>query len=571
MRAALLLLALTGLARAAAPPTTILRAADQADFLFLLDGKPLTVRLHLQVGDRPFQAMMDVWSEKLFRWFDRDGDGFLSREEAGRALPTTWMRSFTQGAIRADAPVPPPLAELDSNREGKVSPAEFRAYLEKGFPSLNLVVRSEQADLAERVNQAILKRLEAARDGQVCEKALARLPGLMKTLDENEDELLTEREILQELGQDYGFGIAPSVTPSRPGAVVLRMDATTPAQVAASLLRHYGKGKKSGLSREDLGLDEAAFQGLDLDGDGRLDARELERFVLCPPALTFRARAGAIAGAAGVIDSLGLAHRMGLKTQRLTLLTPSARPLARSVTRESPEEARLTVGKSTWNLRIRNTLSQGRLAGLRSFYLRQYDMAGPDKVKGLTREQARSDPYVNALFPAADRDGDGQLLRTELSSFLSLMEEGSGSFVTVSVFDGGRSLFRVIDANGDGRLTMRELRSAWSRARGHARDGKGLTIEELPREVRVEYSEGQVTEAVPTPLRAVGGPLSGLSSREAPEWFRKMDRNGDGDLSPSEWLGSEEELKRLDADGDGLISVAEAMKAGASPDKDKKK
>ncbi len=43
-----------------------------------------------------------------------------------------------------------------------------------------------------------------------------------------------------------------------------------------------------------------------------------------------------------------------------------------------------------------------------------------------------------------------------------------------------------------------------------------------------------------------------------PLWFRKMDLNGDGDISPREWLGTPELFKQIDKDGDGLISVEEA-------------
>ena len=35
----------------------------------------------------------------------------------------------------------------------------------------------------------------------------------------------------------------------------------------------------------------------------------------------------------------------------------------------------------------------------------------------------------------------------------------------------------------------------------------------------------------------------------APAWFLKMDRNGDGDISPREWLGTEEEFRMIDTDG----------------------
>jgi Ca2+-binding EF-hand superfamily protein len=43
-------------------------------------------------------------------------------------------------------------------------------------------------------------------------------------------------------------------------------------------------------------------------------------------------------------------------------------------------------------------------------------------------------------------------------------------------------------------------------------------------------------------------------------WFRKMDRNRDGDVSRKEWLGTAEQFREIDTDGDGLISLHEAYR-----------
>jgi hypothetical protein len=66
--------------------------------------------------------------------------------------------------------------------------------------------------------------------------------------------------------------------------------------------------------------------------------------------------------------------------------------------------------------------------------------------------------------------------------------------------------------------------------------------------------------APPAPVM-VGG-LRPVGTR-GPLWFRKMDLNGDGDVSPREFLGTQEEFRRIDADGDGLISVEEAERYDA--------
>ena len=56
-----------------------------------------------------------------------------------------------------------------------------------------------------------------------------------------------------------------------------------------------------------------------------------------------------------------------------------------------------------------------------------------------------------------------------------------------------------------------------------------------------------------------------------PAWFTKMDINGDGDISPKEWLGDEETFNEIDTDKDGLISAAEARAFEAKKPKDQTK
>jgi len=83
----------------------------------------------------------------------------------------------------------------------------------------------------------------------------------------------------------------------------------------------------------------------------------------------------------------------------------------------------------------------------------------------------------------------------------------------------------------------------------------------VPRHLRVTLCAG-----IPARQRFFGIEDETMTPRpvtkgKGPLWFRRMDVNGDGDVSRREWLGSEEDFRRIDTDGDGLISLEEAVKA----------
>lgn len=128
----------------------------------------------------------------------------------------------------------------------------------------------------------------------------------------------------------------------------------------------------------------------------------------------------------------------------------------------------------------------------------------------------------------------------------------AGDQVVLQAGTEARNLFEILDLNGDHRLSVRELRAA---ARGMElwdRNGDGsISRSEIPTHVRLTFRRAR-----PGPGNAQDA-VSG-SSRTGPAWFRMMDRNGDGDLSPREFLGRIEHFRALDADADGLIDAPEA-------------
>jgi hypothetical protein len=128
----------------------------------------------------------------------------------------------------------------------------------------------------------------------------------------------------------------------------------------------------------------------------------------------------------------------------------------------------------------------------------------------------------------------------------------------------GNPLLRILDADGDHRMTRRERRQLPAMLASLDRDGDGTVAGvELPIPIRFAVTVGpNVHTLLATPSGAVRKLAPTETAPAAPDWFVSMDANGDGDLSPEEFLGTPEQFRQFDADGDGLLNVTEAAKMG---------
>ncbi|MBL8808786.1 MAG: hypothetical protein JNM43_01305, partial [Planctomycetaceae bacterium] len=142
------------------------------------------------------------------------------------------------------------------------------------------------------------------------------------------------------------------------------------------------------------------------------------------------------------------------------------------------------------------------------------------------------------------------------------------SRIEVTVEQDGKTLFDLLDENDDRRLTVREFRLGPEVLKQYDGNGDGRFAEtELGTEYvltiglgRSEYarSEGMMSGMQMIPGQSPDAIIPGRDSLSGPEWFRRMDRNQDGDLSQREFLGTPEQFRKLDADNDLLINAEEA-------------
>jgi Ca2+-binding EF-hand superfamily protein len=231
--------------------------------------------------------------------------------------------------------------------------------------------------------------------------------------------------------------------------------------------------------------------------------------------------------------------------------------------KDNGDSLRLQAAGSIFDWTIRDRQSLVNFTEIKAFYLAAFQ-AAVGQSAALELKQVDDDANLSILepiFSLADRNGDGKLTAAELEAFLKLIGEGASCQTIITISDRGRNLFDHLDTNGNGRLEYDELR----RAAELLGEGQSWSRDDIPARFAVTIgprSDGGTFGPVKLTVRskrstAVQTP-TGL---RGPRWFRAMDRNGDGYLSPGEFLGPPELFRLIDSNGDGLISPEEAEKA----------
>jgi Ca2+-binding EF-hand superfamily protein len=518
------------------------------DVMFLADARPIVIRLRLATGDKSFRTAWRDAVKALHAYLDHDHNGTLTKDEVDRGSLPALVRAATGGAAAL------PRADLDNNpRDGIVSIDELAEVLRPALGAFRVQVGRVAVDR----NDALFNHLDRDKDGTVTKAELGAAVPSLHRFDLDGDEMIDTNElepftnptamVEQDMTRRGKYAAVPSV-------IELSSEDASIKPVR-QVLKRYDKGTSAGepggdnrLSAGEFAIDPKDFASADTDGDDTLDTEELRRYLSrAEPDLELVVKLAASGSTATTIEASGT----------------GTKPLPSEVHIRKLTDGDIEIAIGEVSLEFHADGGDQGADNARRYYSGQFQAADKDNNKYLEKPEVKDHSAFAELFDAMDADGDGKLYMKEVDAFVDQESMAARSQMVLAVADQGRAIFSIVDLNRDRKLGVREIRGAVARVLSWDRDGDDhIRSDEIPHHYQLSIGRGQVGVGGMSAIRtaAMGSPAARAPAL-GPNWYRKMDRNRDGDISRREFLGARADFERLDGDHDGLIDAQEASSA----------
>ena len=513
--------------------------SDRATLIVLAPVGPVFVDLHLTVSRIPYR-------EWVARFLATDMDLDQSGRLDGTELSLLTDGTRTLAGVKDSAEI---LKAMNAVTDD-VAVDDFIAWLRNRIPrAFDLIAQPQAADDAVR----LASLLDTDYDGAISEEELKSASRTLRFRDLDNDETFSVSELLPYRDpRSQNAAVAPDAV-SLPFFHVI--DHESAQRAAARIAQRYGHDGQipAELLRQHGGINGVSNSpNRAMMIDDVLAVIEMPQFhMIMEVSLSVKANTSTIKVA---IDREASAFCKPDAKQKFGeySLTIDGLPLKVTAFGGYANDRRSTQGFLGQTF----VMSDGD----RNQYLDESEF--PGMMEALNRSGVRAE------FTAVDLDGDTMVTREEVFSFARRDQMAAANRVEVSVKQDGKTLFGLLDKNSDRRLSAREVRSGGEVLKTYDfNQDNRFADSELGTEFVLAFSLGRPefrrksgqTDLMSMQMGAGDAILPGSDSLSGPEWFRRMDRNQDGDVSSREFLGLAQQFVQIDSDSDKLISADEAM------------
>lgn len=516
-------------------------------FLLLTSGGPLVVEVSLTVDGQPLRVAREREVDKLLKMADSDDDGQATWKEAIEhprfaALETAYSNPENDRERERQR------KQYDRDSDGNMSRAEaeyFMGRIAGAGSSLSLDSSSYRGAVSD--SSRLRELLDADGDATLSAAEWQAAPQRLKLYDVDDNDLISLQELAGNLpteamemartraGEDDG----------PPRALILGLHANWEAIMYSFEDLYLYDGR---LRPESFPLSPRLFAHLDLDDSRTLDRKELQRLNTAQPQLRIDVNFGRTGGLAKQPAVREVSAELAAAVRGFDAAKPASLEL-------SGVKLQLASTDTTPGQDFEATAQQA---------LAQIDT---DKNSYIDSDEfdAAAEQRPEASFEDFDKDEDGKIYPAELTEYFAAQQQAPIAVrIQLTVRNQDDPFFGALDTSGDGRLSPREVAQALATMKSLDTDGDGqLTRGEIPATVSLSFERGE-RNAMAAGNRPATMAAAPAAEARGPKWFIAMDRNGDGDVGPAEFLGTPEQFARLDANRDGFLDADEAL-AHATP------
>lgn len=503
---------------------------ESFDAFLLVAERPLHLKFRVAIDERTPSEVLEQCVVELKKRLDTNGDGKLSTKEFNKS-PLVRRIARPKAESFLDSLGPQPMVRTEQVRKQVLVAAG-------GSP---IVIRANKSTAED--DSSIFDLLDIDESGLLEAAELKQAAKILMEKDTDHDRCISFAEFKPAAPQLPGFvGVIGEDESTQATQSDLMILTTATTRLRAEFFKKYDENNDRRLSAEELHWPAELMQQFDTNSDGVLRSNEVQGLESSPVDLELR----------------------------VNLFADPDKPSSVEVIRVSDNNPRTEVDSGVVSIQCHGISM--RLA------IRKIDpvaAAIANAMEGFNGLDSDNNGYLDkaevgerirmarGLFDMIDVDDDGKVFGKEMEEYVTVAGAPAAATFRVNVYDTGYGFFQNLDANRDGRLSLREMRMVTESLEKLERDGlPGISPTEPVRNYYIEFVRGSFTMfGQRSSLVAPTRDEFTRPSLVGPVWFQRMDRNNDGDLAWEEFLGRRKDFDLLDTDGDGLIDSKEAAAA----------